>query len=198
MGNPDSELVEGFVTDMSVQCDTPEGRVCQQPENCQCIPAVQEWHEPAVPRHVLQMFVYDESGKVLVMHRSEKVRSARNVWSIPTGTHEIGESIASCLERELMEEFDLQVKHAALLDQYENIAGDEAPPHYHWVLSVYGVQVEDVTAAANKEPDRHDQMIFVPAADLTPEFFAEHKFHSSFHDIIRLSAAAWAAQLGLR
>ncbi len=184
-----TEIAEGLVTQSTE-------KICRSVSECQCDPSF--WKSPAVPQHVLQMFVYDKSGRVLVMHRSEKVRSARNVWSIPTGTHEIGESAAECITRELHEEFHLDAKRIRLLDQYENIAGDEAPPHYHWVLSVYGVLVDDVTAAINKEPDRHDQMIFVPIVDLLDEeFFLGHAFHASFHKIISTSVGVWKDILGV-
>jgi len=169
------------------------------------------WKQPAVPRHVIQMLIVDDRGRFLLMHRSNNVRSARNVWSIPTGTHELGETIINCLARELKEEFHLEAKRVAILDQYENIAGDTDPPpelieevrsktdltdedaikalaceymeQYHWVLTVYLVEVKDVTKAVNKEPDRHDQMIFPHLALLGAEdFLTTYKFHSSLHD----------------
>jgi ADP-ribose pyrophosphatase YjhB (NUDIX family) len=82
------------------------------------------WKQPAVPRHVVQAFIVDHNENLLLMHRSDKVKSAKNVWSIPTGTHELGESAPACLFREIKEEFDLEVKYTYLIDQYENIAGD--------------------------------------------------------------------------
>lgn len=145
------------------------------------------WKTPAVPRHVLQMLICDEDSRVLVMHRSNNVRSARNVWSIPTGEHEIGETIQNCLERELEEEYGLKAEGAMLLDQYENIAGDEAPPHYHWVLSIYAVFVKNVTLAINKEPEKHDEMIFPYANEMNFEFFDTHKFHPSLHDLLAMN-----------
>lgn len=151
------------------------------------------WKEPAVPRHVIQMLVVDKNYRVLIMHRSNNVRSARNVWSIPTGEHEIGETIQSCAIRELYEEYGLKGTSILLLHQYENIAGDEQPPHYHWVLSIYAVSVEDVRAAINREPDKHDLMKFVDIEKelMQPEFFSEHKFHSSLHDIFKENIYEW-------
>jgi ADP-ribose pyrophosphatase YjhB (NUDIX family) len=149
------------------------------------------WKEPAVPRHVLQMLIADPNGNVLIMHRSDKVKSAKNVWSIPTGTHELGESIHTCIIRELFEEFDLLAERAFILEQYENIAGDISPPHYHWVLSIYGVLVKDVTKAVNKEPELHDQMIFPNWSTITPEWFDSHQFHPSLHPLISKNLGTW-------
>lgn len=150
-----------------------------------------EWKEPAVPQHVIQMLIIDEDDKVLIMHRSNNVRSAKNVWSIPTGMHDIGETVDDCIARELYEEYGLEAEGLLLLDQYENIAGDAAPPHYHWVISIYAVYVEDVTKAVNKEPDKHDEMKFVHIKDLGPTFFENHQFHPSWHDLFKENVADW-------
>ena len=146
-----------------------------------------QWKEPAVPRHVIQMLIVDPNQRCLIMHRSNNVRSARNVWSIPTGEHEIGETIEQCAFRELEEEYGLIGNDITLLSQYENIAGDESPPHYHWILSIYGIHADDVTKAVNKEPDKHDQMIFPRMRDISDEFFDTHRFHVSLHDHLRLN-----------
>lgn len=148
-------------------------------------PAVPDkWKQPAVPRHVVQMFVVDDFGKLLMMHRSNNVHSARNVWSIPTGTHEIGETAKHTIERELMEEYGLQAGESKLIGQYENIAGDlDHPndPQYHWVLSLFAVRVDDVSKAINREPEKHDKMEFVDISILSDstKFLATYKFHDS-------------------
>lgn len=150
-------------------------------------PEVQDkWKQPAVPRHVVQMFIVDQFGKLLLMHRSNNVHSARNVWSIPTGTHEIGESVATTIQRELMEEYGLHAQQHRLISQYENIAGDlDHPddPQYHWVLSLFAVRVTDVTMAINREPEKHDKMEFVPLSILEDDvaFLEKYQFHKSLH-----------------
>ncbi len=148
------------------------------------------WKSPAVPRHVLQMLVFDSACTLLVIHRSDKVKSAKNVWSIPTGTHEIGETAKSCIKRELDEEFGLYASNSFIIDQYENIAGDDpSKEQYHWVLSIYGVLVPSVREYINKEPDLHDQVEVIPFIDFTtPEFFNEHPFHPSLHTTLKNNA----------
>lgn len=142
---------------------------------------IPQWKEPAVPRHVVQMFVHDENGLCLIMHRSNNVRSARNVWSIPSGEQEIGESVYAAIRRELYEEYGLEAKESDLVFQYENIAGDENPPHYHWVISVFVVVVEDVTVAVNREPDKHDKLEFPELFDVLHSlpWKGQHVFHPS-------------------
>jgi len=146
-----------------------------------------KWKEPAVPRTVVQMAPVDKNGMVLVMHRGPNVRSIPNVWSFPSGMHEIGERMEESLERELREEYDLQAIDCAMVGQYENIAGDLwDQEQYHWVISLYVALVEDVKKAVNKEPDKHDRMEFVHYTDLvTPAFWDAHRFHNSFHEEMR-------------
>lgn len=147
------------------------------------------WKEPAVPRHVVQMLIVDEQDRALIMHRSENVRSARNVWSIPTGEHEVGETIMETARRELAEEYGLELipgSHIRSLFQYENIAGDEGQAEqYHWVITVYLVRVNDVTKAINREPDKHDKMEFTKLTTILddPRWKDEHKFHESLDSL---------------
>lgn len=141
------------------------------------------------------MLIVDNNDRVLIMHRSNNVRSAKNVWSIPTGEHEIGETIQTCAFRELYEEYGLVGQSLKPLHQYENIAGDEEPPHYHWVITIYKIFVEDVTKAINKEPDKHDEMLFPHFYHLSEDFIDRHPFHKSLHKIIRDNISEWLGNI---
>lgn len=144
-----------------------------------------QWKQPAVPRHVVQMLVVDRKSRFLLIHRSEKCKSARNVWSVPTGTHEIGEHALDCVARELKEEFSLDAKVIYFAHQYENIAGDSSSSEqYHWVLTLFVVIVDDLDYLENKEPDLHDQISIIPTTYIaTPEFLEEYTFHPSLTEL---------------
>lgn len=154
------------------------------------------WKHPAIPRHAVQMLVYDKNEKFILMHRSNNVRSARNVWSIPTGLHDIGETIDQTIKRELIEECGLNALRHTLLGQYENIAGDsDSVKQYHWVLSVYAVEVADVTKMVNVEPEKHDILKFLQiTAMLEGTFLDEHKFHASFQN----HKTGWPVSYGMK
>lgn len=153
------------------------------------------WKAPAIPQHVGQMFVVDQNHRMLIMHRSDKVRSAKNVWSIPSGTHEVGEPIKSTLIRELSEEYGLIGVPGGIIDQYENIAGDAEPPHYHWVISLYPILVDDVTQAQNREPDKHDKMEFVYFNTISTLWLANHPFHPSLDIALAIKWPEWKVKL---
>jgi ADP-ribose pyrophosphatase YjhB (NUDIX family) len=144
-----------------------------------------KWKQPAVPRHVIQMLVVDRQSRVLLIHRSEKCKSAKNVWSIPTGTHEIGEYAIDCAAREIQEEFNLEPKLIYLATQYENIAGDaNAEEQYHWILSVYVLVVDSLDLLVNKEPELHDLIEIVDIKVMAnPLFVSRYNFHSSLQEL---------------
>lgn len=136
--------------------------------------------EPAVPRHAVQCLVVDRHGRLLVIHRSEKVRSAKNVWSFPSGLHDIGETLEVTMVRELHEEFALTPSSFGYLGVYENIGGDPSlVEQYHWVISVFAVLVDDLGYVINREPDKHDQFHLVELAEIDT-LTKVYNFHSSF------------------
>jgi ADP-ribose pyrophosphatase YjhB (NUDIX family) len=144
------------------------------------------WKQPAVPRTVVQAIVIDNNEKALLIHRSPTVRSAANVWSVPSGLQEIGESISETIDRELVEEFSLKAIRIIPRGIYENIAGDpNATEQYHWVIVVVVVVVEDVNALINNEPDKHDVTEIVPISWFrNKSLIREKHFHKSLETFL--------------
>ena len=134
------------------------------------------WKHPAVPRHVVQVVPVDQYDQVLLMYRGPTVRSAPNVWSFPSGLHDIGETAEECAARELEEECSLEVLNAAFIGMYENMPGDG----YHWVISLFAARVDDVSRAINREPNKHPEFKCVLVGELMLDgFWNKHPFHSS-------------------
>ena len=133
------------------------------------------WAKPAVPRHVIQFVVVDEAGRVILLHRSNTVRSARNVWSFPSGMHDIGKTATEIIAQEMREELglDLNIDTDTIecLGQYENIAGDVLLlEQWHWVITMYMVTIQDCGAAVNMEPSKHDRLVLAPMAEVFNSF----------------------------
>lgn len=121
--------------------------------------------ENGVPHSVVAGIVFDPCGEIFLLHRSDKVRSARNAWSILTGCHEVGEPLILSLERECIEEFGIQLNTATAkhIGVYENITTEEIP--WHWVLNVFTVKTKEPfhrVPPINLEPDKHDRFDLVP------------------------------------
>lgn len=142
-----------------------------------------QWNkfDDAIPVPAVQIIPVDKTGRVLVMHRSNNVRSAKNIWSFPSGLHDIGKTWWEVAQNEMTEEYGLKLLRAHPIGTYENIAGDAGNHQWHWVVHVVTGLVEDITKSVNKEPDKHDRMEYVPLADLlTDAFWTKHPFHKSF------------------
>lgn len=149
------------------------------------LPPGKRWADPAVPRPVVMAMPVD-AGESLLMHkRSSRVRSAKGVWSFPTGLLELGETIAGACARELREEHSLELLRSSVLGAYENIAPEAGVEgqveQYHWVFTVVGCLVADVRAASNNEPEKHEQVKVAQVLELADHrFWTVHRFHGSF------------------
>lgn len=138
-----------------------------------------EWKRLDIPTPypVVQMIVTD-GHSVLAIHRSHAVRSAKNIWSMPSGMHDIGETRDQCARRELLEEFGLTIKDLSFIGAYENIVLNEAD-NFHWIIQTCVAKVRDFTDLVNREPDKHDEFRLVPVAAIET-MVDDLQFHDSF------------------
>jgi ADP-ribose pyrophosphatase YjhB (NUDIX family) len=115
-------------------------------------------------------FVFDKTGRIVLMHRSENVRSAKNCWSLPSGLHEVGLTLAEQFMVELKEELGLHAEpEMYTLGVYENIAWVDS---YHWMIGVLIAQVATLDDLVNHEPDKHDDIICVDVNAFDPSKYA--------------------------
>jgi len=113
-----------------------------------------------MPYSVVAGFAIDKDGNFPILHRSSKVRSAPNCWSLPSGLHEVGETQSESFSREMREELGLFVhmNSTAILPPYENIPGDG----WHWVITHLVSRLSgSLVDVENLEPDKHDEISIV-------------------------------------
>ena len=133
----------------------------------------------AHPHCTTSGIAYDHSGRVVLIHRSDKVRSAKNCWSIPSGLHEVGVTLEEQFATELTEELGLiaEPSTAIQLGVYENIAVGDG---WHWVIYVCAMRVQSFDTLVNNEPDKHDIIEVL-----------------EWHDFVnRVNNGTWAPNLG--
>lgn len=138
----------------------------------QIIPVNGKWNvrQDEHPHVSVSCFAVDHNGNFPVLWRSDKVRSAKNCWSIPSGLHEPGYTAPNQMCIELEEELGLKpmASTARFIGVYENIAACDS---WHWVILIYAIGVESLDKIINKEPDKHSEiriMSFDEALNLDP------------------------------
>ena len=72
-------------------------------------------------------------GRALIVQRAHEPRKGE--WTVPGGVLELGETLRSGIEREVLEETSLTVKAGDVIDVFENIFPDaEGKTQFHYVL----------------------------------------------------------------
>ena len=118
-------------------------------------------------------FAMDGQGKFPIFFRSNKVRSAKNAWSMPSGLHEIGLPWWQQFSNELKEELNLDTIQgtARKIGFYEAIIHDKpGEDNWHWVLLLMAMRVKTLETMVNKEPEKHSDVRIVTAAELFVQF----------------------------
>ena len=117
-------------------------------------------------------FAFDRKGRFPILFRGDGVRSAKNCWSLPSGLHEVGFTMAQQLATELGEEcgLDADPGSAVHVTTYENIAPElrEQPEaaQWHWVVHVLAIKVKTLDTFINTEPDKHPRFEIIEMDDL--------------------------------
>lgn len=92
-----------------------------------------------------------DEGRVLLVHRSPNKRAHPNVWDLPGGCVEEGESELGALERELREELGVCIATDAVSQLYRLTAGSVDEPA---LVSAWMVRKWEGTPL-NNAPDEH-------------------------------------------
>ena len=78
--------------------------------------------------------IVDERGWLFLSRRSDQSRNERGLWEFPGGSVEFGERLADALQREMREEYGIEVEVGELLDVVDHILPEE---QQHWVSPTF-------------------------------------------------------------
>lgn len=115
------------------------------------------YHDPDAPRAnsivvAVSVFVRDESGRVLLIQRSDN-----GLWSLPSGGQEIGEAVAQTAVRETREETGITVEVTGIVGVYSDprhvIAYSDGEVRQQFSLCFRAVPVGGVPTPSNESTD---------------------------------------------
>ncbi len=78
--------------------------------------------------------IVDEQGRLFLARRGPQAKNERGLWEFPGGSVEFGERLAEALQREMREEYGIEIEVGELLDVADHILPDEGQ---HWVSPSY-------------------------------------------------------------
>ncbi|NTV36774.1 MAG: NUDIX domain-containing protein [Anaerolineaceae bacterium] len=73
-------------------------------------------------------------SRLFLSQRGPLAKNERGLWEFPGGSVEFGETLAAALQREMREEYGIEIRVGELLDVADHILPDEGQ---HWVSPTY-------------------------------------------------------------
>jgi 8-oxo-dGTP diphosphatase len=78
--------------------------------------------------------IVDGQGRLFLARRGSRAKNERGLWEFPGGSVEFGETLAEALQREMREEYGIEIQVGELLDVVDHILPDEGQ---HWVSPAF-------------------------------------------------------------
>jgi 8-oxo-dGTP diphosphatase len=78
--------------------------------------------------------ITDSQGRLFLARRGPKAKNERGMWEFPGGSVEFGETMAAALQREMREEFGIEITVGKLLDVVDHILKAEGQ---HWISPAF-------------------------------------------------------------
>lgn len=78
--------------------------------------------------------IVNEKGQLFLSKRGPLAKNERGCWEFPGGSVEFGETLRHALQREILEEYGIDIQVDTLLDVVDHILPNEGQ---HWVSPTY-------------------------------------------------------------
>jgi 8-oxo-dGTP diphosphatase len=98
--------------------------------------------------------IVNDLGQLFLSLRGPLSRNERGLWEFPGGAVEFGEKLADALQREIDEEYGMEIEICQLLDVVDHILPDEGQ---HWVSPSYICRLKSGTPTI-REPGKCSQI----------------------------------------
>ncbi|MBN1371905.1 MAG: NUDIX domain-containing protein [Anaerolineaceae bacterium] len=81
-----------------------------------------------------------EDGRLFLARRGPLAKNERGLWEFPGGSVEFGERLKDALQREIAEEYGIQIEVGELLDVVDHLLPEEGQ---HWVSPTFICRVTE-------------------------------------------------------
>ena len=111
-----------------------------------------QWNKFEEPKPYVGVlgFAFDIKGRFPILHRSDKVRSAKNAWSFISGLHECGRTLFEQFSEEAREECNITTSVVGeKIGYFEAIIKEE---NWHWVMCMVACPCPNFNNFKNMEP----------------------------------------------
>lgn len=78
--------------------------------------------------------IVDPKGRLFLSRRGPLAKNERGLWEFPGGSVEFGETLSDALQREMHEEYGIEISVGELLDVVDHILPEEGQ---HWVSPAF-------------------------------------------------------------
>jgi 8-oxo-dGTP diphosphatase len=78
--------------------------------------------------------IVDSEGRLFLAQRGPEAKNERGLWEFPGGAVEFGERLAEALQREIQEEYGVEIAVGELLDVVDHVLPAEGQ---HWVSPTF-------------------------------------------------------------
>ena len=78
--------------------------------------------------------IVNEDGYIFLARRGPNAKNERGLWEFPGGSVEFGETLSQALQREMLEEYGIEIIVGELVDVVDHILPQEKQ---HWVSPTY-------------------------------------------------------------
>jgi 8-oxo-dGTP diphosphatase len=98
--------------------------------------------------------IVDQEGCLFLARRGPMAKNERGLWEFPGGSVEFGERLAEALQREMHEEYGVEIAVGELLDVVDHILPEEGQ---HWVSPAFICRIKSGTPTI-REPGKCDEI----------------------------------------
>jgi len=124
---------------------------------------------PGIPVGVY-LILRDERGRILIGLRSDKVGISPDMWALPCGSRERGESAVAAVAREAGEELGITVD----LGDLEYVHTGDVSNSYGETMAMYFTTDRWQGSVTNAEPDLCRELMWVDPTEPLPMPFVQH------------------------